>query len=66
VKSSKYVADNIAAGNSAEVIFENAVDVALVRGNFDRRIGDWLRQVGCDPVFKCEPTEFGARYRLST
>jgi len=64
-KSSKYVADNIRAGYSAQVVFGNAVDPALVRENFNARIGEWLEQLGHSGGFWCEPSESGASYRLT-
>jgi hypothetical protein len=65
VNSSKYVADNIYAGYSAQVVFENAANLALVRDNFNKRIDDWLKQLGHSAGFFCEPTQLGASYRLT-
>jgi hypothetical protein len=65
VNSSKFIADNIAYGHSAEVKFQNAVDLELVRENFNKRISAWLRQSGKNGEFHWEPTDSGARYSLT-
>jgi hypothetical protein len=65
INSSKYVADNIYVGNLAQVIFENANSIEMVRKKFNERIEGWLRQVGHTAGFWCEPTATGANYRLS-
>jgi hypothetical protein len=63
VEASKIVADNIFAGNSATVVFENASDLQTVRQNFNLRVGDALRKLGCDTGFGYEPSAIGATYR---
>jgi hypothetical protein len=65
INSSKYVADNICVGYSAQVTFENANSIEMVRKKFNKRIEDWLRQVGHTAGFCCEPTATGANYRLT-
>jgi hypothetical protein len=63
-RASKKVADNIFAGNEAEVVFENAQSVDLVRSNFIRHIQEWLLQLGYDGPFWHEEIPGGARFRL--
>jgi len=63
-KASKFVADNVHAGNDAEVVIVNAVSIQTVVSNFNKRIDDWLRQLGHKDGFYCEPNQFGAHYRL--
>jgi hypothetical protein len=63
-KASKFVADNIFYGNDAHVRFENAIDVQTVRADFEKRINEWLIQLGHRDGFWCEPTPTGVHYRL--
>jgi hypothetical protein len=62
-KSSKFVADNIFAGNSARVEFRNPSE--LIRDTFNQRIHDWLSQVGRVERFWSEPDGNGTSYRLN-
>jgi len=62
-KSSKFVADNIFAGNSARVEFRNASE--LVLDNFNQQIHVWLSQLGRVERFWSEPNGLGTTYRLT-
>jgi hypothetical protein len=56
LKAARRVADNIFHDRdySAQVEFQNAVDPALVRDNFKKRIVDRLREFGHKEGFFCE------------
>ncbi|HET9365539.1 MAG TPA: hypothetical protein VFP71_11085, partial [Candidatus Angelobacter sp.] len=60
VKASKFVADNIYTGRDVEVMFVNAVNPQTVLSNFNKRIDEWLRQLGHKGSFSCEPNQSGA------
>jgi len=62
-KSSKFVADNIFAGNSARVEFRNPSE--LIRDTFNQRIHDRLSQLGRVDRFWSEPDGIGTIYRLT-
>ena len=63
VDASKFVADSIYAGKSAEVVFSNAADLQSVRQNFNLRVDDCLRLLGHNSGFGYEPNALGAKYR---
>lgn len=65
VNSSKLVADNIKFGNEALVEFRNAASPQVVLNNFNKRVDEWLRQLGHTAGFVWAPTELGIVYRLA-
>jgi hypothetical protein len=63
IESAKLVADNLLAGKSATVVFENAPDLQTVRQSFNIRVDDALRKLGHNTGFGYEATALGANYR---
>jgi len=62
--ASKLVADNIYAGKSAKVTFQNAANLDTIRQNFNIRLDGHLRKLGHNTGFGYLPDTIGAEYRL--